>query len=50
MYDQRFFRSKLGHAALVSIGAMITFAILTTMQGAAPADVMLVSMSGANLA
>ncbi len=50
MYDQRFFASKLGHAALVSIAAMITFALLTTMQGAAPADVMLVGMAGMDLA
>lgn len=50
MYDQRFFASKLGNAALVSIAAMITFAILTSMHGAAPADVMLVGMPGTDLA
>lgn len=50
MFKNRFFASKLGHAALVSVGAMITFAILSTMHGVAPGEAMLVGMMGTHLA
>jgi hypothetical protein len=30
MYDRRFFQSRLGHAALASIAAMIAFAALSS--------------------
>lgn len=32
MFDQSFFSSKVGHAALVSIAAMITFTVFAEMQ------------------
>lgn len=54
MFNNRFFASKLGHAALVSaglsLGAMITFAILSTMHSVAPGEAMLVSLMGTHLA
>lgn len=50
MFSKRFFASKLGHAALVSIAAMITFAILSTMHGVAPSEVTLVGIMGPDLA
>jgi len=38
MYDQRFFASKLGQSALLSIAAMVTFAIFASVpQGNASA-------------
>ncbi len=33
MYDQRFFASTLGRSAMLSIAAMITFAIFAGAQG-----------------
>ena len=38
MYDRRFFASKLGASALVSIAAMVTFNVyaLTQQMGASP--------------
>lgn len=42
MFDQGFFSSKLGHAALVSIAAMIAFTVFTHMQaGIASPDMLL---------
>lgn len=32
MFDRSFFSSKLGHAALVSVAAMIMFTVFTQMQ------------------
>ncbi|WP_158611066.1 hypothetical protein [Aurantiacibacter spongiae] len=32
MFDSRFFSSPLGHAALVSIAAMVTFAVFAGIQ------------------
>lgn len=37
MYNRRFFSSRLGHAALVSIAAMTAFVALSTQMQAAPA-------------
>ena len=37
MYDRRFFASQLGASALVSIAAMITFAIFAAGQAHGPA-------------
>lgn len=37
MYDRRFFRTKLGQAALASIAAMAAFVALTSQMHAAPA-------------
>jgi len=39
MYDRRFFRSRLGKAAMISIAAMVAFNMLTLSQQlqAAPA-------------
>ncbi|MDF1835524.1 MAG: hypothetical protein P1U62_11680 [Alteraurantiacibacter sp. bin_em_oilr2.035] len=42
MFDRSFFSSKVGHAALVSIAAMIAFTIFAQMQhGAASGDMLL---------
>ena len=39
MYDRRFFASKLGQSAALSIAAMVTFAIFASVpQGSASAD------------
>jgi hypothetical protein len=47
MYDRRFFGSKLGKAALISIAAMLAFNMLTLSQQlqAAPAPLAAVSQS-----
>jgi len=37
MYDQRFFQTKLGHAALASVSAMVLFVALATQLQSAPA-------------
>lgn len=37
MYDRRFFRTKLGQAALASIAAMAAFVALTSQMHATPA-------------
>ena len=39
MYNRRFFASKLGHAALVSIAAMVTFVALSSQPPLAHAHV-----------
>lgn len=39
MYNRRFFASKLGHAALVSIAAMVTFVALSGQPPMAKAHV-----------
>ena len=41
MYDSRFFRSKLGKAAAVSIAAMLAFNLLTLSQQLQAARVLL---------
>lgn len=39
MYDRRFFASPLGQSALLSIAAMVTFAIFASVpQGSATSD------------
>lgn len=54
MFDQRFFASKLGHAAMASMVAMITFAIITSMQLGTGAELvsgpMAISLAGMELA
>ncbi|MEL1249603.1 hypothetical protein [Aurantiacibacter gilvus] len=42
MFNQRFFDSQLGHAALVSIAAMVAFTIFAGMLPTADAQSMLV--------
>ncbi|WP_394729002.1 hypothetical protein [Altererythrobacter sp. GH1-8] len=37
MYDRSFFQTKLGHASLASISAMVLFVALATQMQAAPA-------------
>ncbi len=37
MYDRRFFQTKLGHASLASISAMVLFVALATQMHTAPA-------------
>ncbi len=37
MYDRRFLQSKLGHAAVASIGAMLVFIAITTQMQFDPA-------------
>ncbi len=37
MYDRRFFQTKLGHASLASVSAMVLFVALATQMQAAPA-------------
>lgn len=37
MYDRRFFQTRLGHAALASIAAMVAFVALSSQMHAAPA-------------
>ena len=42
MFDQGFFSSKVGHAAMVSVMAMVAFTVFTQMQAdMASADLML---------
>ena len=36
MYDRRFFQTKLGHASLASISAMVLFVALATQMHTAP--------------
>lgn len=36
MYDLRFFRTRLGHAAMVSVAAMVTFVAFTSQAPANP--------------
>jgi hypothetical protein len=51
MYDQRFFASKFGLFALVSIAAMVSFNVYALAhQPAAPADLQVVTVSTAELA
>ncbi|WP_271077232.1 hypothetical protein [Aurantiacibacter sp. MUD61] len=51
MFDHSFFSSKLGHAALVSIAAMITFAVFTQMQqDLATSDMLIASTPAVELA
>ncbi|MDE1466163.1 hypothetical protein [Aurantiacibacter sp. D1-12] len=51
MFDQSFFSSKVGHAALVSIAAMITFTIFAEMQqDLATTDAMLTAAPVVDLA
>jgi len=47
MYDRRFFRSKLGKVAMISIAAMLAFNMLTLSQQlqAAPAPMALAPQS-----
>lgn len=40
MYDRRFFQTKLGHASLASISAMVLFVALATQMQSAPAFAM----------
>ncbi|WAT18979.1 hypothetical protein OZN62_05265 [Aurantiacibacter sp. MUD11] len=50
MFDQRFFSSKLGHAALVSIAAMVAFTIFAGVLPAAEAQSMLIGSPMVELA
>tara|TARA_B100001057_G_C22312597_1_gene742608 strand:+ start:435 stop:587 length:153 start_codon:yes stop_codon:yes gene_type:complete len=50
MFDRRFFSSQLGQAALVSIAAMITFAVFAGMQPAADTTAMLIGLPTVELA
>ncbi len=50
MYNRRFFGSKLGQAALVSIAAMMTFTILSTVHAAPVGDIKFAGMAGTDLA
>ncbi|MEO1968448.1 MAG: hypothetical protein ABGW87_07020 [Sphingomonadaceae bacterium] len=43
MYDRRFFRTRLGQAALASITAMAAFVVLSTQITPAAASPMMVS-------
>jgi len=47
MYDRRFFRSKLGQAAMISIAAMVAFNVIALSQQfeAAPVPYALASQS-----
>ena len=36
MYDLRFFRTRLGQAAMVSVAAMVTFVVFTSQAPANP--------------
>ncbi|QIG53464.1 hypothetical protein G6N82_04250 [Altererythrobacter sp. BO-6] len=46
MYDRRFFQSKLGQAAMVSIAAMVAFVALSTQMYASPAQAAVVCAQG----
>lgn len=37
MYDRQFFQTKLGHASMASISAMVLFVALATQMQSAPA-------------
>jgi len=51
MYDRRFFASKLGQSAALSIAAMVTFAIFASVpQGSASADAHVIGTRVAALA
>ena len=51
MFDRGFFTSKTGHAALVSVAAMIAFVLFAQMQqDVAGADMLLTSTSLVELA
>ena len=51
MFDQGFFSSKLGHAALVSVMAMIAFTVFAQMQAdVAGADMLLTASAMGELA
>ncbi|APE26928.1 hypothetical protein [Aurantiacibacter gangjinensis] len=50
MFDQRFFTSKLGHAAMVSVAAMIAFTIFVGMVPAPEAQTMLIGAPVVELA
>ena len=45
MFDQGFFSSKLGHAALVSVMAMIAFTVFAQMQTDVAGTDMLLTVS-----
>jgi len=51
MFDQGFFSSKVGHAAMVSVAAMIAFTVFAQMQiDVVGADVMLSAVTVGELA
>jgi hypothetical protein len=51
MYDRRFFASQLGQSALLSIAAMVTFAIFASVpEGTARADAHVIGAHVAALA
>jgi hypothetical protein len=50
MFNRRFFNSQLGQAALVSVAAMITFAIFAGMQPVVDTPAMLVGLPTVELA
>ena len=50
MFDQAFFSTKLGHAALVSIAAMVAFTIFAGMLPMPDAQAMLVGAPTVELA
>jgi hypothetical protein len=51
MYDRRFFASRLGQSAALSIAAMVTFAIFAAVpQGSARADAHVIGLQMVALA
>ena len=50
MFDQSFFNSKLGHAALISIAAMVTFTIFAGFMPAPEAQSMVIGSAVVELA
>ena len=50
MYDRRFFSSKLGKAALISVAAMLAFNVLTLSQQLQAAPVPLAQASAVEVA
>ena len=50
MYDRKFFRSRVGHAALVSIAAMVTFIGFSSQIAAMAPSLTLASYARAEIA
>ena len=50
MYDRRFFASRLGKAALISVAAMLAFNVLTLSQQLQAAPVPLAQASAVEIA